>query len=234
MFFPVDTARNLIRFGGYYVILLTFALGLVAWWRAARSRPADPAGPALGRRELVAAGVTIALLTVLALTQETFRSKILYDEYVLQATASNLHFFRENSAIVRGYDIGGVFLSIDSYVDKRPIFFPFMISLVHDLAGYRPANAFALNAGLFVLTLGLVYGIGRRLNGWRGGQLAVALLGSLPLFAQNATGAGMELLNFFMLVMVIRQAAAWLQQPDEARLSVLVLGAVLLVPSPAI
>ena len=228
VFFPVDTARNIIRFGGYYIILVTFAFWLLAWWRAARSRPASPA---LGRNELAAAGVVIALLTVLALTQETFRSKILYDEYVLQATASNLHFFRENSAIVRGYDLGGVFLSIDSYVDKRPIFFPFLISLVHDLAGYRPANAFALNAGLFVFTLGLIYGVGRQLNGWRGGLLAVALLGSLPLFAQNATGAGMELLNFCMLVVVLRQAAAWLQQPDEAHLSLLVLGAVLLVQS---
>jgi len=228
VFFPVDTARNLLRFGGYYVILLTFVIWLALLWRAARSRAP---GPPLARREWLAAGAAIALLTVMALAHETFRSKILYDEYVLQATASNLHFFRDNSAIVRGYDIGGVFLSIDSYVDKRPIFFPFLLSLVHDLAGYRPANAFILNGGLFVLTLGLIYQVGRQLNGWKGGLLAVILLGSLPLFAQNATGTGMELLNFCMLVVVMLQAAAWLRQPDESRLSLLVLGTLLLVQS---
>ncbi|HXS30779.1 MAG TPA: glycosyltransferase family 39 protein, partial [Steroidobacteraceae bacterium] len=150
---------------------------------------------------------------------------------VLQATAYNLHFFRDNSAIVRGYEIGGVFMSIDSYVDKRPAFFPFLISMVHDIAGFRPANAFALNTGLFALTLGLVYWIGRQLNGWRGGLLGVALLGSLPLFAQNATSAGMELLNFCMVVVAIILSAAWLRRPDEERLSAFVLAVVLLAQS---
>lgn len=226
--FSVDDSRRILRFGGYYVILLTFALWLLALWRAYHSR-ADRT--VLPRRELAAATGTIALFAVVALTHETFRSKILYDEYVLQSTAYNLHFFRDNSAIVRGYELGGVFLSIDSYVDKRPGFFPFMVSLVHDIAGYRPANAFALNAALFVLTLALVYWVGRQLNGWRGGLLAVALLGSLPLLAQNATGAGMELLNFCMLVLAMILGAAWLRQPDETRLSAFVLGTVLLVQS---
>lgn len=226
--FAVDDSRSLLRFGGYYVILFTFALWLGALWRTYRSRADRTPIP---RRELAAAAGTIALFTVMALTHESFRSKILYDEYVLQSTAYNLHFFRDNSAIVRGYEIGGVFLSLDNYVDKRPGFFPFMVSLVHDVAGYRPANAFALNATLFVLTLALVYWIGRKLNGWRGGLLAVAALGSLPLLAQNATGAGMELLNFCMLVLAIILGAAWLRQPDETRLSAFVLGIVLLVQS---
>lgn len=224
--FSVDDSRSLLRFGSYYVILATFALWLVALVRAYRSR-ADRAP--LPRRELAFAAGAIVLLSGLALSHETFRSKILYDEYVLQATAYNLHFFRDNSAIVRGYEIGGVFLSIDSYVDKRPGFFPFLVSLVHDVAGYRPGNAFALNATLFSLTLALVYWVGRQLNGWRGGLLAVALLGSLPLLTQNATGAGMELLNFCMLVLAIILGAAWLRQPDETRLSAFVLGVVLLV-----
>jgi len=205
VYFPVDTARNILRFGGYYVMLATFTLWLVALWRAFRSRKSIHP---IGWGELAAAGGAIALLTVIATTHDTFRSKILYDEYVLQATAYNLHFFRDNSAIVRGYEIGGVFMSIDSYVDKRPAFFPFLISMVHDIAGFRPANAFALNTGLFALTLGLVYWIGRQLNGWRGGLLGVALLGSLPLFAQNATSAGMELLNFCMVVVAIILSAA--------------------------
>lgn len=226
--FSVDDSRSLLRFGGYYVILVTFALWLLALARAWRSRADRTPVP---RRELAAAGGAIALFVVMALTHESWRSKILYDEYVLQSTAYNLHFFRDNSAIVRGYEIGGVFLSLDSYVDKRPGFFPFMVSLVHDVTGYRPANAFVLNAALFALTLALVYWIGRQLNGWRGGLLAVAALGSLPLLAQNATGAGMELLNFGMLVLAIILGAAWLRQPDETRLSAFVLGIVLLVQS---
>ena len=226
--FEVDTARRILRQAGYYIILLTFLCWVSALWRMKQPGGGQSSAP---RRELWIAGAFVALLTAMALFHETFRSKILYDEYVLQSTAYNMHFFRDGSAIVRGYDIQGVFLSLDSYVDKRPVFFPFLLSLTHDLLGYRPANVYVLNGLLFVLTLGLVYWIGRRLNGWRGGFLAIGLLGSLPLLAQNASGAGMELLNFFMLVVVMLQAAAWLRHLDESRLTALVLGVILLVQS---
>jgi hypothetical protein len=227
--FDVATARMLLRQSGYYVILLTFMFWLGSLWKVKRLGGGEAAP--VPRREFWIAAAVMAILTVMALFHETFRSKILYDEYVLQSTAYNMHFFRDGSAIVRGYDIQGVFLSLDSYVDKRPVFFPFLLSLTHDALGYRPANVYALNGLLFVVTLGLIYWIGRRLNGWRGGMLALGLLGSLPLFAQNASGAGMELLNFCMLVVVILQAAAWLRHRDEARLTALVLGVILLVQS---
>ena len=228
--FPVEAARSAVREGGYYFILLTFAVWLLALWRRmAALRLEGPAWP--GRADQLLAGGLIVLFTGLALAHETFRSKILYDEYVLQSTAYNLHFFRDNSAMVRGYEIQGVFLPMDSYVDKRPVFFAFLLSLVHDLTGFRPANAYLLNAGLCVVALALVWGIGWRLNGRKGGLLAVGLLGSLPLFAQNATGAGMELLNLCMLLAAVLAAADWLAEPDEPRLSVLVLTVVLLVQS---
>lgn len=225
--FPVSTALSLLRYGGYYVILLTFILWLAAVGRLVRSS----AQPAPRPREQWAAAGLMLLLAVLAVTHETFRSKILYDEYVLQSTAYNLHYFRDNAAMVRGYEIQGVFLPTDSYVDKRPIFFPFLLSLVHDLSGYRLGNVFGLNTGLFLVALGLVGWVGWKLNGWRGGLLAIGLLGSLPLFAQNATGSGMELLNLCMLLAVILHAAAWLARPEERTLSGLVLGVVLLVQS---
>ncbi len=227
--FSVPTALSLLRQAGYYVILLTFVLWVAAVWRLVRSREGRP--PGASHRGPWAAMGLVLLLALLAVTHETFRSKILYDEYVLQSTAYNLHYFRENAAMVRGYDIQGVFLSTDSYVDKRPIFFPFLLSLLHDLSGYRLGNVFALNIGLFLVVLGLIGWIGWKLNNWRGGLLAIGLLGSLPLFAQNATGGGMELLNLCMLLVVMLHAAVWLARPDERSLSALVLGVVLLVQS---
>lgn len=227
--FPVPGALSILRQTGYYVILLTFALWLVAVWRLARSPEIrEPCPGPTGRWAAVG---LITLLALLAVTHESFRSKILYDEYVLQSTAYNLHYFRDNSAMVRGYDIQGVFLSTDSYVDKRPVFFPFLLSLVHDLTGYRLENVFFLNTGLFLVVLGLLGWVSWRLNGWRGGLLAIGLLGSLPLFAQNATGAGMELLNLCMLLVVILHGAAWLARPEERTLSGLILAVLLLVQS---
>ena len=134
---------------------------------------------------------------------ETLRSKILYDEFVLQSTAYNMHHFREVATMVRGYDLLGTFVSTDNYLDKRPYFYPFLISMAHDFTGYRPLNAYLLNVVLMPVGLGLAYILGRRWHGWRGGMLAVGLLGSLPLYGQNATGAGMEMLNLIMLLLAV-------------------------------
>jgi hypothetical protein len=226
VYFSVDEARATVRGTGYYVMLLTFVLWLVACGRSWRRRAVgDPAAPA--GKDWLLGFLLIGAMTGLALAHETFRSKILYDEYVLQSTAYNLHFFRDNSAMVRGYEIQGVFISTDSYVDKRPMFFSFVLSLVHDLTGYRRENVFLLNSLLCVVTLGLAWWVGWRLNGRKGALLAAGLLGSLPLFTQNASGAGMELLNLCMLFVVIIAACGWLERLDESRLDVFVLSVVL-------
>lgn len=221
----VEAGGMIVKRFGYYFILAAFALWLGALWSLWRDR--QPGKPP-DRRELLLAGVVIGLLSLVAINAETFRSKILYDEFVLQSTAYNMHYFRDTATMVRGYDILGTFISTDNYLDKRPNFYPFLISLVHDLTGYRPANAYWLNAGLLPVALGLVYYLGRRLNGMRGGLLAVLLLGSLPLLGQNATGSSMELLNVTMILAVAGLGAAWLRRPDGVRLSAFVLGGVLL------
>ncbi len=221
----VEVGGMVVKRYGYYFLLTAFALWVVALGRLWRRRAADDYP---SRREYLWAGLAIASLSLVAIGAESFRSKVLYDEFVLQSTAYNMHYFRDTATMVRGYDILGVFLSTDNFLDKRPNFYPFLVSLLHDFTGYRPLNAYLLNAVLLPVALGLVYYLGRRLNGLRGGLLAVLLLGSLPLLGQNATGSSMELLNVTMLLAVAALGAAYLRRPDDTRLSALVLGAVLL------
>ena len=221
----VENAGLLVTRFGYYAMLFTFALWVAALVRLWRARLP---GAGIDRRELLAAGVVIALFSVMAWQAEPFRSKVLYDEFVLQSTAFNMHYFRDVATMVRGYDLLGVFSSLDNYLDKRPSFYPFLVSLVHDFTGYRPANAYWLNAALFPVALGQAYYLGRRLAGRWAGFVALLLLGSLPLLGQNATGSGMELLNFCMILAVAGLGGAYLRQPDTTRLSALVVGAVLL------
>ncbi|HEY4300814.1 MAG TPA: hypothetical protein VGM73_08075 [Candidatus Didemnitutus sp.] len=223
----VAHAEAVVKRGGYYVMLAAFALFLHALWRLHRSG-APGADPPLTRRQRVLALAAIAVFSLLAIASDRFQSKILFDEFVLQSTAFNMHFFRDVATMVRGYDIQGVFLSTDNYLDKRPYFYPFVVSLVHDFTGYRPLNAYLLNAALMPVSLGLVFALGRRLAGWAGGMLAVLLLGSLPLLGQNATGSGMELLNVVMILAVILLGAGYLRRPDEDTLAPLLLGSVLL------
>lgn len=221
----VDVASQLVKRTGYYFMLGTFSLWVFTLWRLWKNREI---GERISRREWVLATTTIGLLSLVALRSEPFRCKVLYDEFVLQSTAYNMHYFREASTMVRGYDVLGTFISTDTYLDKRPNFFPFLISLIHDVTGYRTANAFWLNAALLPVALSLAYFLGRRLNGMLGGLLAVLLLGSLPLLGQNATGSGMELLNVVMILTMMALGGAYLRNPDPIRLSAFAIGAVLL------
>ena len=222
----VPQAEALIKYGAYYMLLFTFVAwvgSLVRLWRMRK-----PDQPGYSRREKIGAVLLVLLFTGTAIAHENFRSKILNDEFVLQSTAFNMHFFRESVAMARGYEILGTFLSTDTFLDKRPNFYPFLVSLVHDLTGYRANNAFYLNSTLMAATLALAYSIGRRLSDWKGGTLAVALLGSLPVFALNATGSGMEMINLTMLLSSVMLGAKYLESPDGSHLSAFLLATVLL------
>lgn len=226
---PVQAAETFVKRGGYYVMLGTFALFLHALWRL-WSTQTPSAGPLTwSQRWLTTA--TILVLSSIAIAAEPFHSKILNDEFVLQSTAFNMHYFRDVATMVRGYEIQGVFLSTDNYLDKRPYFYPFVVSLVHDLTGYRVLNAYVVNSVLLPAALWLVFVFCRSFGGWRSGMLGVLLLGSLPLLGQNATGSGMELLNFTMIMASLVLGAHYLRAPDAPRLAAFALCVVLLAQS---
>jgi 4-amino-4-deoxy-L-arabinose transferase-like glycosyltransferase len=142
-----------------------------------------------------------------------------------------MHATKEIGTVIRAYDIAGSWVPIDTFLDKRPYFFTFLVSLVHDLTGYRIANMFLVNVALTPLLFALVYWLGREVAGRGAALLAVGLLATMPLLGQNATGAGMELHNLAMLALTMTLAVLWLRAPDEDRLSLLVLGAILLAQS---
>ncbi len=212
---------------GYFILAAAF--GGFGWvmFQLLRARLRFPAASAW--RRAVPIVLALGALLWLALVSEPAGYKVTNDEFVLQATALDLHLRREPAVLVRAYDIEGAFTPLLAYTDKRPFFFPFVLTLVHDLTGYREANAFLLNAALAAASLALVFVLARRLAGNSAAALAaVVLWGGLPLFVQNATGSGMELLNVVMLAVVMLLAWEYLAAPDERRASALVLASVLL------
>lgn len=229
LYHSADGARALLQRFGYFTMLATFVWWLLSLWRIARGEPTlrQSVSRSVFRRHRPA-WLLIAGLTAMAWLTVPYSYKVLYDELVLQSTALNLHFFRELGTLVRGYEIDGVFQSLNTYLDKRPFFYPFLVSLVHDLTGYRILNGFVLNTVLMPLILGLVYVIARHLSGARAALVALACFGASPLLAQNANGTGMEMLNLVMLLATIGLAIFYLEKPEAPRLSALVLTCVLL------
>jgi hypothetical protein len=154
--------------------------------------------------------------------------KLLFDEFAIAGVARNMHFDREATVPSSAHYFNGRLFVADGIVDKRPFFFAFLLSLTHDLTGYRETNAFYLNAGLATILLLLIYGLGFRLGGIRIGCLGVLLFVGLPLLAQNATGSGVELLNLVMICALLLVAADYLQSPGRNGLDLLVMTVVLL------
>ena len=218
---PVATAKNLIQYGGYYYILAVFLGACYYGIRIAAARR-ESWLPRLRRPGV--AGAAIVLATLFLFWSDTFKHKILFDEYVLQGTAYHMHATKEIGAVVRAYDINGSWLVIDTFLDKRPYFFAFLVSLLHDLTGYRVANIFVVNALLTPVLLGLVYWLARELTGLKPALFSLALLATLPLLGQNVSCAGMELHNLTMIAAVMVFAVLYLRSPSPDRLSLLMFG----------
>jgi hypothetical protein len=171
---------------------------------------------------VVAVGGTVLLV------HESFGFKIVMDEIMLLGTSMAMHLDKTVLTPTRGNDIQGAFVILDGMMDKRPLFFPFLASLLHDLTGYRPANVFVLNGGLTFVFLGLVHTLGRRLGGRLAGWLGVVLFAGLPLLGHNATGGGFELLNLVMILATILLGARFVEKRDPPALAAFCFSALLL------
>jgi hypothetical protein len=210
--------------GGYWVLLLVFGFFI---WRVSRLVRTRWAG---WRTKTNAAVLALVLGSgVVLLVHERYGFKILADELLLSGTSMGMHYQRQAAYPVRATDVQGPFQILQTVIDKRPIFFPFLVSLVHDLTGYRPENAFYLNTVLGCLFLGLVFALGSRIgrSPWAG-VFGVLLFAGLPLLSQQMKGGGFELLNLIMLSAVLLLGIEYAEQREEHSLEALTAAAVLL------
>ncbi|HWA85427.1 MAG TPA: hypothetical protein VG710_04335 [Opitutus sp.] len=221
---PGTAAILFVSKTGYWFVLASFVLFVRALWRTLgehmrglRWRSVDWGSAAI-----------IGLGGLVLLVHETFGFKIIMDEIMLLGTSMSMHFDRTVLTPMRGNDIQGAFVILDGIMDKRPLFFPFLLSLIHDFTGYRPENAFVLNGLLTFVFLGLVNLAGRLLAGRVAGWIAVILFAGLPLLGQNATGGGFELLNLVMILATMLLGVRYLARRDEPAMTAFCLSGLLL------
>jgi len=220
-----DQSLQAVIYGGYWAMLVLTVLFVWFLFRIARHDGLDwgvfrvtPRWPAL----LVLIG------GVVLLAHETYGFKILMDEAMLLGTSMTMHIDKTALVPMRGNDLQGAFQLLAGQLDKRPLFQPFLVSLLHDLTGYRPENVFVLNTALTFVLLALTYRVGFKVAGRPAGALAVVLLTSLPLLAQNATGGGFEILNLVMILATLLLGMRFAERRDGDSLTAFVLAGVLL------
>lgn len=214
---------------GYWlmlVLVLLWGRALWQWTREAGLLQRDCLRP--GPRGWIAVALILGAGAVWQ-AQETHGYKILADEVVLAGTAQSMHLDRDVSYPIRATDVHGPFQILQAMLDKRPYLFPFIVSLVHDFTGYRTTNAYWVNTVLAFVFLALLHHLASRAAGdWRGGLLAVALAGGLPLLAQQAAGGGFELLNLTLITTWWLLAILHLDRPTARSQDFFVLTAALL------
>jgi hypothetical protein len=220
-----DQSLQAVIYGGYWAMLLVTVLFGWALFKVARdswiglaewkTRPRWPAVLVIG-------------CGLLLLAHEAYGFKILMDEVMLLGTSLSLHLDKTALVPMRAHDIQGVFQVMAGQIDKRPLFHPFLLSVLHDLTGYRPENAFVLNTGLTFVFLALAYVTGFRIAGRGAGAVTVLLFTSLPLLAQNATGGGFELLNLVMILGTLLLGMRYVARRDANSLEAFGLSAILL------
>lgn len=150
------------------------------------------------------------------------RFKILADEAVLVNTSQALQQHRLIYTPTSGAHRNGIFVVSDGYIDKRPYFHPFVVSLVHDLTGFRWNNAIWLNMALTLPVFAGFFFLGRRLQRHLGGAVAVGAAAGVPILAQTLTGGGFEPLNVLLVLVTLLAALRYNERPSLDRLGVLV------------
>jgi hypothetical protein len=221
---PDRIAMPFVAKTGFWFVLVAFGLFLHALWLTFRDDvPSRP-----WREWDWGSVIVVTLGGIVLLVHERFGFKIMMDEIMLLGTSMSMHFNKAVLMPTRGNDIQGSFVILDGMMDKRPLFFPFLESLLHDLTGYRPSNAFVLNGVLTFVFLGLVNLLGRLLAGRLAGWLGVALFAGLPLLAHNATGGGFELLNLVMILSTLLLGIRYVTRADGPALTAFIFSALLL------
>lgn len=219
---PAQLSWALVN-GGYFYVGFVFCLAAYFLYKTFRSNPCLK----LGYTDYLFIGLA-SLIVVFA---DVHQHKILFDEYVLDATAYNMHLFKKVGTVCRAYDFDGSFLPVEAYLDKRPYFFAFLLSLIHDLLGYRSGNVFILNGLLGVLLIYITYQVTNHLANLRAARVSVCLLATLPLVAQLVSSGAMEIQNMTVLALTFWLALVYYQKPKPESLITLCLWTVLLALS---
>lgn len=224
---PDAAALTLVTDTGYWCVLAAFVLFARALWGTFRQDLVGLRDAGLRAVDWATVGV-VGMGGLVLIVHESFGFKIVMDEFMLLGTSMSMHYNRSVVTPIRGADVQGAFTIFEGMMDKRQLFFPFLESVIHDIAGYRPENAFVLNVILTFVFLAMVNALGRKLAGRTAGWLGVALFAGLPLLGQNATGGGFELLNIAMVLATMLLGARYIERRDEQSFTAFCYSAMLL------
>jgi len=154
------------------------------------------------------------------------RMKVFDDEPVLMNVAKSL--YEHRTCAYPRISLVGAECDTARIIDKRPILFPFLVSLAHRVKGYDVRNGFAVNFICGVLTLFSFYLLLSLFFPRWLSAVGMLILSSQPVFLFWITSGGFEALNLFLAVLAFYFFGASLIAGSAAAFNALIMTLLLL------
>lgn len=183
----------------YHNLTWYFMLVAVAFFAVTLARIPAMAEIRTILREHYAAFLLAAGLVACAALFSPPEFKILADETNLLGVSMEMHEkMRTRLPLESMFFYHGMRTDISFKTEMRPAGFPFVLSLLHNLTGYRPGNVFILNLIFAWLSLLLLYALVTRRCRAEWGMVAMLGMAAFPVFVQCATSGGFEIFNLML------------------------------------
>lgn len=174
-------------------------------------------------------GIVLAIVaTAVVFVVSPPQMRVQFDETSLVGTSQNMHLQRMAVMTTGALPDSPEPQMLENTVDKRPTLFAFLVSVVHDVTGYRLENTFVVNGALLALGLFVLFAAVRSRLGVAVALSAPLLVLSVPLTVVVATSAGFELLATVLLLLTVVAALAFVERPGDGRFAALIGTAALL------
>lgn len=199
-------------FFSYYLILGLFILLIIVVLQSARYEAFDYKAWFRTYRTGILVSLLIASIVFISVTP-MFR--VLADETNLLGVSKSMIYGKQTyNGIIGKWYYDNFYLSVGE-VDKRPLFFPFSLSLVHTILGYHPENAIVFNYLVFFSFLLLIYVMARNAFGNIWAISAIILVACQPIVVQCATSGGFDLLSALFFIICFFCLKAFLERPSS-------------------
>ncbi len=203
----------------YYFLLVTVACWAAAYLYSARGvRPADIARWIRDNKIGIAIALAVTLIAGLAVEPAL---RVLADEANLLGTSRSLFFRKTATFTTTGKYYYDNFWDAGVVIDRRPSLFPFMVSLIHVVRGYRYSNVFLLNLLVLPVFVLVSYRLAKTLGGELVGALAAVLVAAHPITLISLRSGGFDFFAAFFSLLVIKSFLEHSREPSAERLAVL-------------
>lgn len=163
------------------------------------------------------AGILIALiLTSLIFVSVQVGFKTLSDETNLLSVSMAMLTDKISANYTMGKYYYGNFNPINREIEKRPLVFPFLVSVLHTFTGFRYQNPFIFNFIIMFLFLSGVYIAARKFLDIPSSVAAMFFILSYPVFSVFGTSGNFDFFNSVFFAVILATVYCYLMNPSSS------------------